>query len=96
MKLASEQDRFLGMDYYITDSPGCGGIIRRNPEDFLVVEVFEDRLELEQPGSRSGARAAVVLRGRVTELADVDAMADHVAPDFWAHAGSGRPGPQEG
>ena len=42
MKLASEQDRFLGMDYYITDSPGCGGIIRRNPEDFLVVEVFED------------------------------------------------------
>jgi len=42
MKLASEQDRFLGMDYYITDSPSCGGIIRRNPEDFLVVEVFED------------------------------------------------------
>lgn len=61
-----------------------------------VVDVFEDRLELEQPGSRSGARAAVVLRGRVTELADVDAMADHVAPDFWEHAGAGRPGPQAG
>ena len=30
------------MDFYITDSPGCGGIIRSHPEDFLVDEVFED------------------------------------------------------
>jgi tRNA pseudouridine13 synthase len=40
---ATDQDRFLGMNYYITDSPGCGGIIRSRPEDFLVDEVFEEQ-----------------------------------------------------
>jgi tRNA pseudouridine13 synthase len=39
---ATDQDRALGMDYYITDSPGCGGVIRSSPQDFLVDEVFED------------------------------------------------------
>jgi len=39
---ATDLDRSIGMDYYITDSPGCGGIIRRSPDDFLVEEVFED------------------------------------------------------
>ncbi len=39
---ATDLDRSLGMDYYITDSPGCGGKIRSSPEDFLVEEVFED------------------------------------------------------
>lgn len=38
---ANEQDIFLGMDYYIADSPGCGGVIRSHPEDFLVDEVYE-------------------------------------------------------
>ncbi len=42
MILAGEQDRALGMDYYITDSPGCGGAIKSSAEDFLVSEVFED------------------------------------------------------
>ncbi len=40
---ATDQDRALGMDYYITDSPGCGGVIRSCPEDFLVDEVFEEQ-----------------------------------------------------
>jgi tRNA pseudouridine13 synthase len=46
---ATDQDRALGMDYYITDSPGCGGVIRISPHDFLVDEVFE---ELSYEGGR--------------------------------------------
>jgi len=42
MIAATEQDRALGMDYYITDSLGCGGVLRSSPEDFLVEEVYED------------------------------------------------------
>jgi len=30
------------MDYYLTQAPGCGGILRRSPEDFVVEEVYED------------------------------------------------------
>jgi tRNA pseudouridine13 synthase len=30
------------MDYYITDNPGCGGIIKSCAEDFQVTEVFEE------------------------------------------------------
>jgi tRNA pseudouridine13 synthase len=30
------------MDYYITDSPGCGGIIKSCADDFQVTEVFEE------------------------------------------------------
>ena len=39
---ASDWDRALGMDYYITDSPGCGGVIKSCAEDFQVSEVFEE------------------------------------------------------
>ena len=46
---ATDQDRALGVDYYITDSPGCGGVIRSSPHDFLVDEVFE---ELSYEGGR--------------------------------------------
>ncbi|VVB71727.1 putative tRNA pseudouridine synthase D [uncultured archaeon] len=42
MIAASDQDRALGMDYYITDTPGIGGVIKSSPEDFLVTEVFEE------------------------------------------------------
>lgn len=47
-----------------------------------LLDVFEERLVLEQPGSRSGARAAVVVRDRVTELVDVQAMLDSIEPSF--------------
>jgi len=46
---ATDQDRALGMDYYITDSLGCSGVIRSSPHDFLVDEVFE---ELSYEGGR--------------------------------------------
>ncbi|MFA6373384.1 MAG: tRNA pseudouridine(13) synthase TruD [Methanothrix sp.] len=39
---ASDRDRSLGMDYYITDSSGCGGVIKSFAEDFQVTEVFEE------------------------------------------------------
>ena len=39
---ASDLDKSLGMDYYVTDSPGCGGTIKSSAEDFSVSEVFED------------------------------------------------------
>ncbi len=42
MLAAPERDRMLGMEYYITDAPGCGGILRDSPEDFWVDEVYED------------------------------------------------------
>ncbi len=42
MLTAPKQDRALGMGYYLTDSPGCGGVIRSFPEDFVVEEVYED------------------------------------------------------
>ncbi len=40
---APDTDRAIGMDYYITDSPGCGGAIRQSPEDFSVEEVWDER-----------------------------------------------------
>jgi tRNA pseudouridine13 synthase len=39
---APERDRALGMDYYISDSKGCGGVLRNTAEDFQVIEIFED------------------------------------------------------
>jgi tRNA pseudouridine13 synthase len=42
MKAAPEQDYGLGMEYYITNTPGCGGVLRSDLEDFQVEEVYED------------------------------------------------------
>lgn len=42
MMIAPKPDHALGMEYYITDSPGCGGILRSSSEDFVVEEVYED------------------------------------------------------
>jgi tRNA pseudouridine13 synthase len=41
MLIAPEQDKALGMEYYITDAPGCGGVLRSSSEDFVVDEVYE-------------------------------------------------------
>jgi tRNA pseudouridine13 synthase len=42
MKSSSEKDYSIGMEYYITDTPGCGGVLRRDLYDFQVEEVYED------------------------------------------------------
>jgi tRNA pseudouridine13 synthase len=39
---AAEQDKNLGMAFYITDAPGCEGRLRFIAEDFQVHEVFQD------------------------------------------------------
>ncbi|MCJ7444362.1 MAG: tRNA pseudouridine(13) synthase TruD [Methanotrichaceae archaeon] len=39
---APEHDRALGMDFYITDENGCGGVLRSSPEDFKVIELYEE------------------------------------------------------
>jgi tRNA pseudouridine13 synthase len=38
---ASEFDRALGMELYATSSPGCGGRLRIDCEDFVVEEIYE-------------------------------------------------------
>ncbi len=45
-----------------------------------LLDVFTERLVLEQPGSRLGARSSVLLRDRVTELVDVDAILQSIDP----------------
>ena len=40
---ASEMDRSLGMEYYITDTTGCGGKIKSSAGDFVVSEIFSER-----------------------------------------------------
>lgn len=43
---AGDFDRSIGMEYYITDGPGCNGSIKRSADDFRVAEVFlEQRYE---------------------------------------------------
>lgn len=35
-------EKLLGLDYYTTESPGTGGILKKNPEDFRVDELYGD------------------------------------------------------
>lgn len=39
---ALESDRLLGMEFYATDGPGCGGRLRSRIEDFQVREIYRD------------------------------------------------------
>ncbi|MDD1752044.1 MAG: tRNA pseudouridine(13) synthase TruD [Methanotrichaceae archaeon] len=39
---APEHDRALGMDFYITNGRGCGGVLRESTDDFRVIEVYND------------------------------------------------------
>lgn len=43
MMEASEFDRSLGMELYATDSPGCGGRLRSEVQDFVVEELVLDQ-----------------------------------------------------
>ncbi len=42
MIAANDLDRSVGMEYYVTDSPGCAGAIKGSASDFTVSEVFQD------------------------------------------------------
>lgn len=39
---APERDRALGMEIYVTRTPGIGGVMRKIPEDFIVEEIFDE------------------------------------------------------
>ncbi len=42
MKSEYQIEILLGMDYYATESPGTGGVLKKNPADFLVGEIYGD------------------------------------------------------
>jgi tRNA pseudouridine13 synthase len=42
MIAALQKDFAVGMELFLTDSPGCGGVLRSTPEDFSVEEVYPD------------------------------------------------------
>jgi tRNA pseudouridine13 synthase len=46
---AQKKDYALGMEVFLTDSPGCGGVLRSSPEDFIVEEAY---LDLRYAGGR--------------------------------------------
>lgn len=41
MRRAPAFDESLGLEWYVTDTPPCGGRIKERPEDFVVEEVLE-------------------------------------------------------
>ncbi|MBN2735155.1 MAG: tRNA pseudouridine(13) synthase TruD [Methanomicrobiaceae archaeon] len=42
IKSPYEIEQILGMEYYLTESCGTGGILKKAPEDFVVNEIFAD------------------------------------------------------
>ncbi|MDD4126995.1 MAG: tRNA pseudouridine(13) synthase TruD [Methanomicrobium sp.] len=42
MKSPYKTEQILGMEYYLTDSSGTGGVLRKDPSDFAVNEIFAD------------------------------------------------------
>jgi len=47
-----------------------------------VVDIVEERIEVRRPSSRDGVRECVVVRGRVTELLDVDRVLGKARPQL--------------
>jgi tRNA pseudouridine13 synthase len=48
MKSPYELDQLLGLDYFVTDTPGIGGRLRTTVEDFVVNELCEDPEESKE------------------------------------------------
>ena len=42
MKSEYPIETFLGMDYYVTGTPGTGGVLKKTPSDFVVGEIYGD------------------------------------------------------
>lgn len=43
MKTVFETEKIIGTEYYITDSLGTGGVLRKTPEDFTVKEIYGEK-----------------------------------------------------
>jgi tRNA pseudouridine13 synthase len=63
MREAHPVERTVGMDYYVTDSPGVGGRLRETPEDFQVREL--EAVEAEPVDAETGAYPHVLARVRL-------------------------------
>jgi tRNA pseudouridine13 synthase len=50
MRKAPSFDASLGLEWYITDTRPCGGVIKRAPEDFVVEEILEGGLVVSVSG----------------------------------------------
>jgi tRNA pseudouridine13 synthase len=66
---ASEFDRAIGMELYATSSPGCGGRLRIDCDDFVVEEIYEEQIY-------EGGRYLIV------EVEKVDWEAHHLVRDL--------------
>jgi len=42
MKSEYPIETLIGMDYYVTENPGTGGVLKKTPSDFLVDELYGD------------------------------------------------------
>jgi two-component system chemotaxis sensor kinase CheA len=51
-----------------------------------ILDIVEESLELQSPGTRSGVMGSAVIHGRVTELLDVENLIKGVMPGWFAHA----------
>ncbi len=51
-----------------------------------ILDIIEDHVELHRPGGRSGVIGTAVIRDRVTEFIDIQAVIESVAPDFFEAA----------
>ncbi|MGM0605796.1 MAG: tRNA pseudouridine(13) synthase TruD [Halobacteriota archaeon] len=63
MRTAHPIERAVGMEYYVSDADGVGGVLRTEPEDFRVTEL--EAFDVEPIGAKPGAYPEVVLRANL-------------------------------
>jgi two-component system chemotaxis sensor kinase CheA len=51
-----------------------------------ILDIVEESLEMQSPGTRSGVTGSAVIHGRVTELLDVENLIKGAMPGFFAQA----------
>ena len=63
MREAHERERTVGLDYYVSDTPGLGGRLRTEPADFRVREV--ETVSPEPTDADSGSYPHLLVRARL-------------------------------
>ncbi|MFQ6105740.1 MAG: tRNA pseudouridine(13) synthase TruD [Candidatus Hydrothermarchaeaceae archaeon] len=77
MKSPYSLDKIIGLDYFITDSPGIGGKLRKYTEDFCVEETYEDS------GGKEGEYTHFILEKRNWEtLKAIKAISRHLGVSY--------------
>ena len=49
-----------------------------------ILDIIDEQVQIHRPGARSGVIGTAVIRDRVTEFIDIQAVIESVAPDFFA------------